>query len=125
MVVASGQDPPKQAENENPPNHHNDEHRDDALREILIFRHCLVPLTGICASNPEPGPPPTPSPLPVEMEPVGTIRSWITRSDDAPLPDQTRLGKFAVHPEQIGTWPFPAAYNLCAWGPGWAHGKTD
>ena len=48
----------KQADNENPPYDHNDEQRDDALREILIFRHCLVPLTGICASNPDPGPPP-------------------------------------------------------------------
>jgi hypothetical protein len=37
----------------------NDEQRDDALREIRIFRHCLVPLKGIRASdnasfNPQP-----------------------------------------------------------------------
>ena len=35
---------PKHADNENNRNHHNDEQRDDALREIRIFRHCLVPL---------------------------------------------------------------------------------
>ena len=42
--VLSVQVIPKHADNENPPNHHNDEQRDDALREIHIFWHCLVPL---------------------------------------------------------------------------------
>ena len=44
QVQASAPQAPKHAENENPRNHHNDEQRDDALREIRIFRHCLVPL---------------------------------------------------------------------------------
>ena len=48
---ADGSSPvsPKHDGNENNRNHHNDEQRDDALREIRIFRHCLVPLKGIRA----------------------------------------------------------------------------
>jgi hypothetical protein len=43
MTVLVITNSPKHADNENNRNHHNDEQRDDALREIRIFRHCLVP----------------------------------------------------------------------------------
>ena len=153
--VSSGKDPPKQAENENPPNHHSDDNGMMRSVKSLFFGIASFPLRAFVHQTPSPDHPrlqvrsrskwsrsapfdhgrtrSDDAPLQSDQTHFGTTGSEpplrisralrppglvLSRSDDAPLPDQTPLGKFAVHPEQIGNGPFPAAYNLCAWGPG-------